>query len=96
MKIDYFRASHIAKRTGIAEETVRQYLEDFDDFFTFARKGVTKLYTPDSLYIITRISALYAEGNTTDEVKEILNRELPQLLEQKTMEIKDTECPDDG
>jgi DNA-binding transcriptional MerR regulator len=92
MRIDYFRISDIAKRTGIPENTVREYTVVFDEFLTYATKGETKLYTPDALFIITRISQIYKTGKNTDEVKEALNKELPQLIQQKYTDTKNTKC----
>ncbi|MDT8357882.1 MAG: MerR family transcriptional regulator [Methanomicrobiaceae archaeon] len=95
MKIDYFRISDIAKRTGIPEERVAEYARDFDAFLTYATEGATKLYTPDALLIMERIDGYFKQGMTAEEAKEELDREFPQLLRQKTAPVKETECPDE-
>lgn len=95
MKIDYFRISDIAKRTGIPEERVREYARDFDAFLTYATEGEKRYYTPDALLIMERIDGYVKKGMTAEEVKEELDREFPQLRRQKGAPVKETECPDE-
>ncbi len=92
MRIDYFRISDIAKRTGIPEETVADYAHTFDEFLTFATDGETRYYTPDALLIIEKIAAYVREGRSEEEIKEALDRQYPQLREQKETPVKETVC----
>jgi DNA-binding transcriptional MerR regulator len=94
MKIDYFRLSDIARRTGIPEEKLSEYAREFDAFLTYATEGEKKLYTPDAILIMERIDGYFREGMTGEEVGETLDREFPQLREQKAIPVKETECPD--
>jgi DNA-binding transcriptional MerR regulator len=94
MRIDYFRISDIAARTGIPEETVATYAQTFDEFLTYATEGETRYYTPDALLIIEKIAAWNREGKTDEEIREALDRRYPQLREQKKP-LKETECPGD-
>jgi len=95
VRIDYFRISDIAKRTGIPEDTVADYAHIFDEFLTFATDGETRYYTPDALLIIEKISVYVREGRTDEEIKEALDRQYPQLREQKETPVKETVCPED-
>jgi DNA-binding transcriptional MerR regulator len=92
VRIDYFRISDIAKRTGIPEDTVADYAHTFDEFFTFATEGETRLYTPDALLIIEKIAAFTQEGRSDEEIREALDRQYPQLREQKKTKLKETVC----
>ena len=95
MRIDYFRISDIAKRTGVSEETVADYAQTFDEFLTYATDGETRYYTPDVLLLIEKIDAFVHEGKSTEDIREELDREYPQLREQKEKPPKETVCPDD-
>jgi DNA-binding transcriptional MerR regulator len=94
MRIDYFRISDIAKRTGIPEQTVADYAQTFDEFLTYATEKDTRFYTPDALILIEKIAAYSREGKSDEEIREALDREYPQLREQKEMPAKETACPD--
>lgn len=95
MRIDYFRISDIARRTGIPEQTVAEYAQTFDEFLTYATDGETRYYTPDVLLLMEKIDGYVQEGKTTEEIRDALDREYPQLREQKEMPAKETVCPDD-
>jgi DNA-binding transcriptional MerR regulator len=95
VRIDYFRISDIARRTGIPEDTVAGYAHTFDEFLTFASDGETRYYTPDALLIIEKIAGYVREGRSDEEIKEALDRQYPQLREQKETLVKETECPGD-
>ena len=95
MRIDYFRISDIAARTGIPEETVADYAQIFDEFLTYATEGETRYYTPDALLLIEKIASYSREGKTEEEIREALDRQYPQLREQKEIPAKETACPED-
>ncbi|HDR72715.1 MAG TPA: MerR family transcriptional regulator [Methanoculleus sp.] len=95
MRIDYFRIPDIAKRTGIPEQTVAEYAQTFDEFLTYATDADTRYYTPDAMLLMRKIDSYVREGKTTEEIREAIDREYPQLREQKEIPSQETACPED-
>lgn len=95
MRIDYFRISDIAGRTGISEERVADFTSTFEEFFTWAAEGEERYYTPDALLIVETIDAWSRQGKSDEEIRDALDRRYPQLRQQKEMAAKETECSGD-
>jgi DNA-binding transcriptional MerR regulator len=95
MKLVYFRIPDIVKRTGIPEETVREYADLYDEFLTWGDDGRERLYTPDVLYIIGIIHGMDTEGTSPDDIRAELDRRFPQIREDRCREEKTTTCPTD-
>lgn len=67
--------------TDLKETTLRRYLKDFKGFFHCRTYGKIKKYPMQSAEILKKIAFFYGKGHTTEEVKDILNQDTPQIIE---------------
>ncbi|MBO8183423.1 MAG: MerR family transcriptional regulator [Archaeoglobus sp.] len=78
---EYLKIADVAKQVGIPETTARRYAELFKEYLHHKTFGRTKKYKPEAVQIMQKISGLYQEGKTTEEIREILGYELPQVVD---------------
>lgn len=70
----------LARETGIAESTVRRYLEVYNTFFINKQLGRRTIYAPGAATILKRIKELHDEGRVVDQVRATLEQEHTQTL----------------
>lgn len=69
----------MARELKAVEQTIRRYTERFPEFFSPETEGGVKYYGPDALTVLRRISELYGDGQKKEGIREILNREAPDM-----------------
>ncbi|MEE4355934.1 MAG: MerR family transcriptional regulator [Desulfococcaceae bacterium] len=69
----------MARELKAVEQTIRRYTERFPEFFSPESEGGVKYYGPEALTVLGRIAGLYGEGKKKEEIREILNRETPDM-----------------
>ena len=67
--------AEVARRSNIPESTARRYARLFGTFLPFARDGRTVLFDPRCGDVLRRISELFGEGRTAQQVQDVLRRE---------------------
>lgn len=58
---DWLTVKEVVRQTGIADKTVRRYIDDFPEFIVTRRVGRVLMVSSDSLEIIEQIRYLYQE-----------------------------------
>jgi len=90
----------IAEKTGIPEPTARRYARAFDEFIRHKKIGRIVRYPEEVVPVFMHIAALYKEGYTTAEIKEMLERERPRTImvtdDDNTITAPQTEFPIEG
>lgn len=78
---EWLSISEIAVRLGLAENTARRYSNLFNDFLQDRKFGRTTKYTIEAVDVISRIAGLYNQGLSTEEVRNKLKNEMPQVVD---------------
>ena len=79
---EYLLITQISKLAGISASTCRRYIDAFPQFFHVKRvDGRTTKYRRDAVEIVKRISSLYSDHATTEEIMEQLSLETPAVID---------------
>lgn len=78
---EWFSISELAEKSGIAESTVRRYLNNFNVFFRDKGGKRSKKYEANSINILNRIRELFEQGKESEEVRHILSREYSMIID---------------
>ncbi|HDR72382.1 MAG TPA: MerR family transcriptional regulator [Methanoculleus sp.] len=68
------RIRDIAEETGISEQTVRSYVQQFGDILPSHAVGRVNLYGEPAVRLIRKIDALASEGSSPEEIARTLKR----------------------
>ncbi|MDG6256787.1 MAG: MerR family transcriptional regulator [Methanomicrobiaceae archaeon] len=68
------RIRDIAEETGISEQTVRSYIQQFGDLLPSHAVGRVNLYGEPAVRLIRKIDALASEGSSPEEIARTLHR----------------------
>jgi len=68
----YLKAGELAGQTGLPEKEVKRILRAYGDFFTSAKEGRTRVYSPEAAGLLRQISDLEAVGTTRPTIRGIL------------------------
>ena len=77
---DFLTISKMSELVNIPESTVRRYCNKFSEFMTYKDLAKGKRYSPKTIEIIEKISALYDGGYETSEIKEILSKKYAMTI----------------
>jgi DNA-binding transcriptional MerR regulator len=77
MKKRRLRIRDIAEETGISEQTVRAYVQEFGDLLPSQAVGRVKLYDEPAVHLIQKIDTLASEGSSPEEITRALHRKSP-------------------
>ncbi|CDQ42122.1 MerR family transcriptional regulator [Virgibacillus salexigens] len=69
--------SQLSEVTGIPETTVRRYTNKFINYFRFEKRSRGKKFHPDSVEVLNRIAALYADDYEAIEIENALAKDFP-------------------
>lgn len=72
---EWFSIANLSKVLDVPETSVRRYLNNFEEFFTYEQIGRGKKYHPSSIEILQRIVTLFRADRETNEIKNILSNE---------------------
>jgi len=74
MKERRLRIRDIAEETGISEQTIRIYVQEFGDLLPSRAVGRVKLYGEPAVHLIRKIDALASEGSSPEDIARTLQR----------------------
>lgn len=79
--VAWYLIKEVSKITGIAENTLRRYANLFNEFIITKKIGRATKYNDEAVYLLKQIYSLYQGGASTEEIKDKLQREAPQVVE---------------
>ena len=80
--------NEIGERHGIPETTARRYTKRFAEFLSGRKVGNAVKYPSEDEELILKIARLYDEGESTEEIREILAGE-----HSRTLEVEGSDSP---
>ena len=69
------KLSDIARQAGLADSTARRYVSTFPEWLPSRTEGRARIYDPEAVQILRQVAKLYAQGMTSEEVRQHLARE---------------------
>ena len=79
--MDWLKVSDIHDKTRIPENTIRRHIKLFNKHFKGKQFGKAMKYAAGSVELIKKISVHYQSGLSTEEIKERLQSQEPQVIE---------------
>jgi len=79
--VDWLKVSEIASETNIHDNTIRRYIKLFPSYFTRKQFGKTAKYGRGAVELVKAISTAYGSGQGTEEIREMLKTQLPQVFD---------------
>ncbi|WP_212928082.1 MerR family transcriptional regulator, partial [Oceanobacillus sp. J11TS1] len=83
MEEKWFSVAELSNHANVAESTARRYLNKFEKYFQYKKRSKGKKYHPRSVFILEKISMLYAEGYEPEEIEKILFDEFGFAVEEE-------------
>lgn len=77
----WYSASDVIRESAIAESTARRYLNTFAEHFRTQPNRKPRRYDEHAARMIQRINELYSDGHDTAQIKDILTRETPFIID---------------
>ena len=71
----------IAERTGLPAQTLRRYAKEFARWLPTRKVGRVVQFQPDAVEIIEAIRAAFEQGMTTPQVRDLLARTSPGVID---------------
>ncbi len=73
--MEYLPLGEIAKRAELKDGVAAEYVKIYSEMINCQKSGELTLYAEDSIKTLKKIHQLKKGGLTTDQIKEILNKE---------------------
>jgi DNA-binding transcriptional MerR regulator len=80
VEAEWLTSRNLSKETGIAESTIRRYIDIYGSFFVSRQLGRKTVYAPGAAVVLKRIKELHDTGRGSEEVRAILEQEHTQTL----------------
>lgn len=77
---EWYTVGELAKKTGIAEPTIRRYIAKFHPYFISKGGNRAKKYDATAAPILVRIKALYDAGYETGGLADVIRHEFPVIM----------------
>ncbi len=81
MKSQSYTLAELARKARLTESTARRYTRLFAEFIPSEDRGRVRLFSPTCVPVLKRIKALYDAGRSTDQVRDILDREFDRTVD---------------
>lgn len=82
---EWYSVAELARKTDIAEGTVRRYLTQFKPYFISKGGNRAKRYDPSAIVVLKRVKQLYDSKYETAGVLEVIESEFPKILSDEDM-----------
>lgn len=83
MEEKWFSVAELSNYANVSESTARRHLNKFTKYFQYKKRSKGKKYHPSSVFILEKISTLYADGYDPEEIEKILFDEFGFPVEDK-------------